>query len=416
MDLREAAEIAAGLAAAPREEEIGIESALGRVLARDMAADRDFPGEYRSRWDGYALSGAATSGASHEAPAILAIAAAVVTAGGSAAASPGGSTCFRIMTGAVLPKGTDAVIPFEDAVLSGNQLVLRAPVKRSKGVILPGADAQAGDVLLEKGDVLTPARLALAVAVGANKIHVYKRPRVAILATGDELRATGCDAGGPGVFCNNIPLLAGLVAVGGGEPIYLGIAPDDPEIILDRLRSARADMAVTTGGMGKGSRDFILAVWKRLGVTVHFDSLNISPGKGSALGSAGDRIFLGLPGNPWAAQIVFEEIAAPIIRRLQGARIWRECGVMAKTAVALQRKERLYRTFRGSLTTQGETGLFIPMEETPTRALLPMLRSGLAYTIVGPGRETVPEGGTVEVKIPDFSLSAWAVLNAGRSH
>jgi len=415
MDLREAAEIAAGLPMAPREEDIGIESALGRVLAGDITAGRDFPGEYRSRWDGFAISGAATSGASGERPAVFTIAGAVVAAGSSAVALPDGSSCFRIMTGAVLPKGTDAVIPFEDATLEDNRLVLRSPINRLKGVILPGADARTGDVLLEKGDVLTPARLALAVAVGAGRVRVYRRPRVAILATGDELREMGGDAGGPGVFCNNIPLLAGLAAIDGGEPVHLGIAPDDPDAILERLKSARADMAVTTGGMGKGSRDFILAVWKRLGVTIHFDSLNISPGKGSALGSAGDCIFLGLPGNPWAAQIVFEEIAAPIIRRFQGARIWRECGITARTAAALQRKEGLYRTFRGSLVMEGESGLFIPMEEPSPRALLPMLRNGLAYTVIGPGREIIPEGGTVEVKIPDFSLSAWAVLNAGRT-
>lgn len=413
MDLIDAIAVAAGLPVALREVEIGIGSALGRVLAVDVIAVRDFPGEYRSRWDGFAINSTATSDASAEAPAILDIAAPVITAGGRAAAvSPGRFACFRIMTGAVLPEGTDAVIPFEDSVLNGNQLVVRTPISRAKGVFAPGTDVRSGETLLKKGDVLTPARIALAVAVGAGKVRVYERPRVAILATGDELRETGSNAGGPGIFCNNLPLLSGLVSVSGGDPVQLGIAPDDPNAIFDRLSTVRADMAVTTGGMGKGSRDYILAVWNRLGVKVHFDSLNISPGKGSALGSKGEKIFLGLPGNPWAAQIVFEEIAAPVIRRLQGARIRQGCSVTAKTAAVLKKKEGLFRAFRGYLQVNSESILFVPLEESSGQSVLPVLRNGLAYTLVAPGREAIPEGGTVEVKIPDFPLSAWAILGA----
>ena len=221
------------------------------------------------------------------------------------------------MTGGALPAGADAVIPYEEATPSDKGLVLTGPFRPGSGVIAPGSEARQDELLLEEGDVLTPTRLALAAATGRQALRLTRRPRVAILATGDELAESGRSDETASTFCNNTHLFANLVRVG-GEPIELGVAPDDPGVICSRLEEAEADLVITTGGMGKGSRDFIAEAWKRLGLRTHFDRLNFVPGKTSALATGNGRIFLGFPGNPWAGRIVYEEIAAPVIRRLSG--------------------------------------------------------------------------------------------------
>ncbi|MGO9689647.1 MAG: molybdopterin molybdotransferase MoeA, partial [Syntrophobacteraceae bacterium] len=311
MDLKEAKAIAMGLARELDRELVEIGLALGRVVAEPISASRDIPGNARSRWDGFALTSGDCESAEPKKPVILKIARGETTAG----KKPGKASmgwCFRIMTGGVIPAGTNAVIPFEDAALSDEGLILTGRVAPGSGVIAPGSEARRDEVLLEKGDVLTPTRLALAAATGKEVLHVFRRPRVAILATGDELREMGRSDEPASIFCNNTHLFANLVRAGGGEPVELGVAPDDPGVILSRLEKAEADLVITTGGMGKGSRDFIPEVWKRLGLTTHFDRLNLVPGKGSALATGNGQIFLGFPGNPRAGRIVYEEIAAPV--------------------------------------------------------------------------------------------------------
>ena len=130
-------------------------------------------------------------------------------------------------------------------------------------MIATGSEARRDDLLLNQGDVLTPTRLALAAATGRQAIRVTRRPRVAILATGDELRGAGNGEESASIFCNNTYLFANLVRVTGGEPVELGVAPDDPEIICSRLEKVNAHLLITTGGMGQGSRDFIPEVWEK---------------------------------------------------------------------------------------------------------------------------------------------------------
>lgn len=411
MDVREAAELAVSLAPVPGTEDIALASALGRVAARRFAADKSIPAEPRSRWDGFAIKSSDSMGASPSGPAFLEILPEEVTAGRLVSARAASGMCFRIMTGAVLPEGTDAVVPLEDFTTQGNRLVLDGPVAREKGVIRPGSDAAGGDVLIEKGDVLTPTRLALVAATGADRVRVFRRPRVAVLSTGDELRPVGGEPGGPVVFCNNYHLLANLVTVGGGEPILLGIAPDNTDVICSRFEQAEADLVITTGGMGKGSRDFILEAWQRLGVSVQFDRLNISPGKGSALGTGSGRTFLGLPGNPWASQIVYEEIAAPMLRAYQGVRAAGKFAFDARLSAGLGKKPGLYQAFYGEFSTAGKPA-FIPSTTAPTHSRLAQLRNGFTYILPGPGKAALREGEPVEVKIPDFPLLAWALLHS----
>jgi len=394
---------------------VDLGSALGRVLAEPLSAGRDIPGNARSKWDGFALSSRDCASAGPEAPVFLEIAPGETVAGKMPEKALRGKS-FRIMTGSVLPDGTDAVIPFEDAALSGNFLVLRGPIRSGSGVIAPGSEARRNDILLEEGDILTPTRLAIAAAAGRKALHSIRRPRVAILATGDELQGSGRSDERASTPSNNTHLLVNLVRSSGAEPIELGVTPDDPDVIFCRLQRAEADLVITTGGMGRGKRDFISDVWKRLGLKTHFQSLNLVPGKGSALATGNGRIFLGLPGNPWAGRIVYEEIAAPVIRCFLGLSGCGSFSLDARSLGRMTKSEGVYQAFEGILEIKSGSCDFTPCYAvTKIPAGISSLRTCLAYALLGPQSTDLDRGETVQVKIPDFSLSTWAILNLWNS-
>ncbi len=411
MDLLEAKTIALDHVKRLDWEPVELGSALGRVVAEPITADRDIPGGPRSKWDGYALMSVDCQSANPEKPEVLEIAHGETVAGrGTVEASRG--KCFRITTGGMLPAGTDVVIPFEDATTLDGALILTLPLKPGSGVIATGSEARRDDLLLNQGDVLTPTRLALAAATGRQAIRVTRRPRVAILATGDELRGAGNGEESASIFCNNTYLFANLVRVTGGEPVELGVAPDDPEIICSRLEKVNAHLLITTGGMGQGSRDFIPEVWEKLGLRTYFDTLNLAPGKRSGLATGDGRIFLGFPGNPWAGRIVYEEIAAPMIRRFLGLDALGEFAFDACTLGAMRKKEGVYQAFDGVIEMGGSICTFAPkLDQTDeTRNKISYFRNGLAYSLLGPRDTCIAQGDRVKVKVPDFTLLSWAIL------
>jgi molybdopterin molybdotransferase len=412
MDLKEAKKTALDLAKRLDWEMVELGSALGRVVAEPISADRDIPVNPRSKWDGFALISVDSLSAAPGKPVILEIAQGETTAGRKPEKASSGR-CFRIMTGGVLPAGTDVVIPYEEATLDGKGLVLTGPFKHGSGVIAPGSEARRDELLLEEGDVLTPTRLALAAATGRQVLRLTRRPRVAILATGDELTESGRSDETASTFCNNTHLFANLVRVGGGEPVELGVAPDDPEVICSRLEEVEANLVITTGGMGQGSRDFILEVWKRMGLRTHFDRLNLIPGKASAMATGNGRIFLGFPGNPRAGRIVYEEIAAPVIRRFLGLRARGDFTLDARNLAPMRKKEGFYKAVEGVIEMRGWFCSFAPNQSAAEhRNKISFLRSGLAYAILSPKDTYVAEGKMVQIKVPDFALVNWSILNS----
>jgi molybdenum cofactor synthesis domain-containing protein len=412
MDLQEAKEIALGLVKKLDWEPVELGSALGRVVAEPITADHDIPGNPRSKWDGFAMMSADCQGTGPHKPVILEIARGETAAGKKPGQAKSGR-CFRIMTGGVLPEGTDAVIPFEDSVTCDRGLVVTRPLQPGSGVIAPGSEAQKDDLLLGEGEVFTPTKLALAASTGRATVRVTRRPRVAVLATGDELKEAGRSDESASIFCNNTHLFANLVRIAGAEAVELGAVPDDPVLICSRLENADANLVITTGGMGKGSRDFMFEVWKRLGLRTHFDRLNLVPGKGSALASDDERIFLGLPGNPRAGGIVYEEIAAPLIRRFLGLRARGDFVLYARTLGAMKKKGGSYQAFEGVFQIRGSACIFIPNQTSTAghQKKASSFRSGMAYSLLAPGDTYVTKGKMVEVKVPDLDLLSWAILN-----
>lgn len=312
-------------------EGVPLAEALGRVLAADVVAPVSLPPWDNSGMDGYAVRAADVRDASPAAPVRLPVVA-TVAAGHRAPRALAPGEAMRIMTGAPLPEGADAVVRVEDTD-GGEQAVLvhdardaRSPTRN----VRPRAeDLRAGSVALEAGAVVGAAHVGVLAACGQRVVRVRPRPRVAIVATGDEivdLDAWDAVLGGERIPSTNSWTLHALVRQAGGEPVPLGIAPDEPVALRDRLARARGcDLLLTTGGVSVGAFDHVRPVLASMGAELRFWRARMRPGAplGFALLPAmgrdgGELPWLGLPGNPVSAMVTFELFARPAIRRLAG--------------------------------------------------------------------------------------------------
>jgi molybdopterin molybdotransferase len=297
-------------------ESVPLDEALGRALSLDIRAERTVPPSDNSAMDGYAVRSEDTA----KAPVQLCVVE-TVYAGQRPKKSLRSLECCRIMTGASIPQGADAVIMQEKtrAVAGPESLVeILEPVSRGSCVRARGEDAEAGALLLGRGTTLGIPELALALGQGILRVPVPRRPRVAILSTGDELCA-GAAPTPDGIIDVNGPSLCLNVARHGGVPNFLGIAKDQKEAIRTKLEKAMDhDLVVTSAGASVGERDYTKEVLRELGVEIEFERVAIKPGKPVLFGRRGATLFLGLPGNPTSSLVTFELFVRPLLRRWLG--------------------------------------------------------------------------------------------------
>lgn len=301
-------------------EPVAILDAAGRSLAVPVTAPVDIPHFTRAAMDGYAVAAADTFGASESAPAYLDLAGSV-----SMGAPPPGrvaaGTAWRIATGGMLPHGADAVVMWEHARESGGLVEIHRPVAPGGHVITVGEDVREGEGVLEAGRVLRPADIGLLAGLGITEVAVVRRPRVAILSTGDEL-VEPSESPGPGRIRNiNQYSLGAWVRHVGGEPLLLGIVPDEGGAILERVREGTgvADLVLISGGSSAGTRDLTRQVVERLGEPgLLFHGLAVRPGKPTVIGAHRGRPVFGLPGHPVSAMVIFLLLVRPVIERMLG--------------------------------------------------------------------------------------------------
>jgi putative molybdopterin biosynthesis protein len=303
-------------------EVVALVDALGRVLADDIASPVDVPGFDRSNVDGWAVRAADTFGASEQTPRSLRRTADVVRMGEMPAGAVEPGLAMPIPTGGVVPRGADAVVMVEHTVLDGGEVLVSKPVTPGRAVTYAGTDVAQGEVVLRGGETLTSRETGIVAAMGIAEVKVYRRPRVAIFSTGDEIVAPGQPLRAGQIYDSNAVILADAVRECGGEPLLLGIVADDLEAVRATLRRAlaEADVVLLSGGTSKGPGDLnvraLAEVLEPPGVLAH--GVALKPGKPLCLAVSGSTAVVVLPGFPTSAIFTFHEFVAPVVRALSG--------------------------------------------------------------------------------------------------
>lgn len=305
-------------------ERIPLVDSLRRILAVDVKADGNYPPFDNSSMDGFALRSADTSASSLTLKVV-----ADIPAGSAPIVSLNPGEAARIMTGAPLPSGADCVIPVEDTDFQNRHSGTSAPktitltkqMTPGENVRLRGTDMQMGDLILKTGRRLKPQDLGLLAALGIAQVHVYRKPRVALFSSGDELLPVDAPLEPGKIRDTNSYSLAAAIVEAGAEVIHLGVARDDRESItalLDRAAQAQADLILSSAGVSVGAFDFIKELIEANG-NMDFWRVNMRPGKPLAFGAYRGRSFIGLPGNPVSAFVGFQIFVRPVLERLSGS-------------------------------------------------------------------------------------------------
>ena len=308
----------------PTEPELrGLLDAVGLVVAEDLRADRDFPPFPRATRDGYAVRAADVQSVPARLRCVGTIKAGAAADDSSVSVGAGGAA--EIMTGAPVPEGADAVVMVEYTDAADDEVTVKRPVGRGENVVQAGAEARRGNVAVKRGTRVQHAVVAVAAAIGRPEIAVYRRPSVAVLATGDELVDINLPPGPNEIRNSNSYSLAAQVYAAGGDATLLPVARDDAgELALLLRRGLDADLLLITGGVSMGKYDLVEEVLASLGAKFFFTGAAIQPGKPVVFGefalTGGATPFFGLPGNPVSTMVTFQLFVRPVLDALSGAK------------------------------------------------------------------------------------------------
>lgn len=302
-------------------EEVALEEGWGRVLARNLPALFDLPPFDRSPLDGYALRGEDTAGASKERPAVLEVTE-EVPAGHWPVREVGPGQASRIFTGAPIPPGANAVVRQEDTRADGCRVEVFASLAPGSNMDRAGTDIVRGAPALPAGRLLTSREIALLGALGYRTVPVCRRPRVALIPTGEELVDIHLPLSPGKIYNSNSPALAAAVREAGGEPLELGIVGDNlAEIVAAFQQGLKvAQLVISTGGVSVGDYDLVPRAYAELGAEIIFAGVNMKPGMPTTAARKDGKLLLGLSGNPAAALVGFELLGRPVIQALAGRR------------------------------------------------------------------------------------------------
>ncbi len=380
--------------------QLGLMDAHGCVLTEDVVAPAPLPGFDNSAVDGYAVRWDDVSGASEHSPTVLPVT-------GDVAAGPASplrvqpGLCVRIMTGAMMPAGADAVVPVEwtDGGVASVSIT-RAPAVGAN-IRRSGEDVEASDVVLEAGSHLGSAQIGLAAAVGRSRLIVRPRPRVVVVSTGSELTEAGQPLLPGRIVDSNSPALTAAAIEAGAIAYRVGIVPDDPRELAATLEDqlVRADVLVTSGGVSVGAYDVVKEVLSRIG-TVSFDKVAMQPGMPQGFGTIGpdSTPVFGLPGNPVSALVSFELFVRPALRKMLGATPLERPRVRAVASAALTSPLGKRSFLRVSLGVEQGAYVVTPVSGTGSHLQAGMARAN-ALAVVPEGVERVAAGDPVEVLV-----------------
>ncbi len=376
-------------------ERVSLDEAYGRVLAEDVCSPLHIPPWDNSAMDGFAVQAADTASP----PARLRI---LETLGAgqvpTRVVTPG--TCARIMTGAPMPTGADAVVMVEQTDGGpGDQVEIRATAQAHQNVRDRGNDVAQGERILARGTSLGPAEVGMLSALGLPAACVAQRPVVAVLSTGDEIVEAGWPLGPGQIHSSNTHCLIGLVREAGALPLHCGIAPDDPAGLRDALaRCLRADLVLTTGGVSMGDFDYVKDAFEDQGATLDFWKVSVKPGKPLAFGAIGGRPVFGLPGNPVSCMVNFLQFVRPVVRKMLGDPRPYLPVLTAQLTAPIKKRPGRALLARVALRREGELLLATPTATQSSGALSSMVL-GDALTLLPVEAESASTGDRVRVQV-----------------
>ena len=341
-------------------ESVGVSEAPGRVLVEPVLAERSLPPVDNSAMDGYAVRAADLAAASAEHPVSLTLAF-MISAGDSPTRALAAGEAARILTGAALPPGADAVVCQEDTELVGERVAVRVVPPPGNHVRRAGEDVQAGAQAISAGVRVSPGHVVLLLSLGRGFVAVRQRARVALVSSGDELVEPDGDVSGGRIIASNAYALAAQCREIGAEPSYVGIARDTPADVEARLRAGLAsDVIVSSAGVSVGDHDYVRGVLDKLGCRLLFWGVEMRPGYPLTFGrfeaedGAGGPLVFGLPGNPVSAMVTFEQFVRPALLRMMGhARIHRPT-LRARLGEALRKAPGRMHFVRVTLARRGD--------------------------------------------------------------
>lgn len=400
------------LTAAPAESErVDLLSAVGRVLAEPIFADRDFPPFPRATRDGYAVRAVDVA----QVPATLQLMGEIKAGGVNSGLTVKPGEAASIMTGAPLPPGADAVVMVEYTSQSGASVEVQRSVKSGENFVPRGAEARLGQILIDRGTRLDQAGIALAASVGAGSLHVFRKPRVAVLATGDEIVGIDRTPGPTQIRNSNTYSLAAQIHNAGGDPVLLPIAPDEPVRLRALIEEGLgSDLLLLAGGVSMGKYDLVEQVLGEMNAEFYFTGAQIQPGRPIVFGSCRQsraklalslpkgvpdprqRYFFGLPGNPVSTMVTFELFVRPMIQALGGGSPQSLIFLKGRLKSEVRTKTGLKRFLPAVLSGKFENAE-VELARWQGSGDIAALAGSNCYLVVPPDREQIVAGEWVSV-------------------
>ena len=375
-------------------EKVYLEEALGRYLAEDIISDREIPPWDSSAMDGYAVqcAGVASEGTSlriaYEIPA------------GTLPQGPFGSDeAVKIMTGAPLPPGADAVVKREDTAERDTDVIINKVPKKLEHIRFKGEDIKTGDMILPRGSYLGPAQIGVLASLRRILVPCHQRPVVAILATGDEIADLDEELSPEKIASSNSYTLTSLVRSIGALPRYLGIARDNKQDLVNKLSMAKkADLILTSGGVSMGDYDMVKEVMGLDENAMEFWKVEIKPGRPLAYGTIGSIPALGLPGYPVSTMTSFYQFARPAILKLMGAQDLLLPRLLVKVASPIKSKGDRPNYIRG-LIKRKDSELIVEPTGPQGSGILTSMARGNCFMVVPKGTTLVEEGEYITCEV-----------------
>ena len=375
-------------------ELIPIEMALGRVMSEDSIATFDLPRFDNSAMDGYAVK-CADADSTVECTDII-------YAGDDPKVTLKETKAIKIMTGAPIPEGCEAVIPVENVTVDGTKITLPEKIQQDGHIRRAGEDIKKGSVYLHKGEKVTAYSIALLASQGVTHLRVTRKIKVAVFGTGDELRPHFEKIEPHQLYNSNTPMFLARAKELGCEVEYIGSSGDTLESLQSAIKSAlNADIIITSGGISMGDRDFTKEAFANLGMQLHFDKVDIKPGKPTAFGTIGDTVVINLPGNPLASMVNYEMFVRAAIRKMSGMNDYHHSTIETQIKEEFTLRPGKYTVRLG--TYDGKA--FMPFTKQLPGMLSPLEQAN-AMLITTPDITKLEKGKEVKILPISWELSA----------